>query len=69
VKDILSFEVLEYKPELTHSVWIKMILRNRTYEAKRRELRKLVKAGTFVGYRIVTVHEEHIGVTWPKDGA
>lgn len=63
----LSFEVLEYKPELTRSVWRKMMLRNRTYEAKRKKLRKLVKAGTYVGYRIVTIHEEYIGATWPKE--
>ena len=64
MSDVISYEVLEYKPELKHSVWIKMYLRNRTHGAKRRVLRKLVKVGAYVGYRIVTIHEEHIGVTW-----
>jgi len=29
-------------------------------------LRKGVRSGEYVGYRLITVHEEHIGITWGK---
>lgn len=64
MKPVIRYEVLEFKPELTHSVWIHMVSNKRSHEARVKELRMLVKSGTYVGYRVVTVHEEHIGVSW-----
>jgi DNA-binding winged helix-turn-helix (wHTH) protein len=57
-------EVLVFQPELTHSVWIDHMSGHRTVDSLRQSLRKSVRKGEYVGYRIHTIHEEHIGCTW-----
>lgn len=60
-----SAQVLVFQPELTHSVWTDFMHRFRSQESLERYLRKAVKKGEYVGYRILTVHAEYLGATWP----
>jgi len=57
-----QIQVLIFEPELTHSVWSDYWPRARTMKGLMRELRTEIKAGRFVGYRFLTIHEEHLGL-------
>lgn len=54
--------VLVYEKALTHSVWLDYWHQNRTLSGLMKALRKNVKSGVFVGYRLITVHEEKLGL-------
>lgn len=60
----MKAQVLIFQPELTRSTWTDHISRHRSEESLRRYLRGAVKRGEYVGYRLLTVREEHIGATW-----
>ena len=53
--------VLVFQPELTHSVWQDLISRHRTIEGLERHLRKGVRKGDWVGWRIIRVEKEMLG--------
>jgi hypothetical protein len=55
--DIPSVQVLEYQPELTHSVWIDYIHRRKTIKMLEKELKRGIKSGKFIGYRFLTIHK------------
>lgn len=57
-------QVLVFQPELTHSVWLDHWHRCRSKESLEKRLRKGVREGRYVGYRLLTIHEEHIGIDW-----
>jgi hypothetical protein len=54
--------VLEYQPELTHSVWVDYRHRCRSFSTLIAKLRKEAKAGRFIGYRLITIEREVMGV-------
>ena len=60
----MKAQALIYQPELTHSVWTDVQHRCRSRAALQKMLRKRVRSGEYVGYRILHIEEEHIGVTW-----
>ena len=53
--------VLAYQPELTHSVWQDLISGHRTIESLESYLRKGVRDGRWVGWRIIQVEKEVLG--------
>lgn len=53
--------VLVYQPELTHSVWIDYESRHRSRGSLEKALRKGVKDGEWVAWRLVTIHKEVAG--------
>ncbi len=57
--------VLKYEPALTHSVWMQFHHRCRSVKSLRRLLREMTKAGDIVGYRLITIHEQVIGIDPP----
>lgn len=62
----MKAQVLIYQPELTHSVWVDHLHSKRSVESLRKSLRKAVQKGEYVGYRLITIHEEHVGATWKE---
>lgn len=59
--------VLKYRPELTHSIWVDYWHRFRTLHGVEKGLRREIKAGRIVGYRFITINEEHIGLPPNKE--
>lgn len=51
-----------FQPELTHSVWVDFSHRYRTVSSLIKHLKKSVKRGDYIGYRIITVHKEVMGI-------
>ena len=62
----VTAQVLVFEPKLTHSVWCDFMHRRRSLKTLEAELRKRVRSGEFVGYRLITIHKEQIGVE-PKE--
>lgn len=60
-------QALIFQPELTHSVWTDVMHRKRSRKSLEALLRKEVRAGRYVGYRLLTIEAEYIGVCWPND--
>ncbi len=56
--------VFEFQKELTHSVWIDFEYRNRTLNGLIKTLRKMVENGEIIGFRLIRVEEQHLGITW-----
>ena len=50
--------VLVFQPELTHSVWQDFISRARSRKNLERILRKGVRDGDWVAWRLITIHHE-----------
>ena len=65
-KPMPHVQVLVFQSELTSSVWIDLVYRQRSLQTLEAMLRKGIKKGEWVGYRLVTIYEEHIGVTWKE---
>ena len=59
-------QVLIFRPELTHSVWTDVMHLKRSRKSLEAMLRKGVRSGEYVGYRLFTIEAEHIGVCWPN---
>lgn len=57
----LNAMVLQYEPRLTHSIWVDLMHRARTESGLIRLLRKGVKTGQWIGWRLVTIHTEELG--------
>lgn len=55
-------QVLMYKPELTYSVWVDYIHHKRSIKSLEEDLKKGIKNGDYLGYRLIIVHKELIGV-------
>ena len=53
--------VLIYRPELTHSVWVDLISQHRTEAGLEKHLRKGVKNGDWLGWRIIQVSKQGLG--------
>ncbi len=53
--------VLVYQPELTYSVWQDFISRHTTIDGLENALRKGVRNGEWVGWRLITITKEIIG--------
>jgi hypothetical protein len=51
-----------YKPELTYSVWVDYIHHKRSIKSLEEDLKKGIKNGDYLGYRLIIVHKELIGV-------
>ena len=64
---IPSAQVLVYQPDLTHSVWTDVMHRKRSQKSLEAMLRKGVRSGDYVGYRLLTIHAEYLGISWPND--
>jgi len=64
---ILRAQALIFQPELTRSVWTDVMHRKRSRKSLEAMLRKEVRAGRYVGYRLLTIEAEYIGVCWPND--
>lgn len=62
-------QVLVFEPKLTHSVWQDVSHHKRTRKGLEAMLRKGVKSGEYVGYRLMTVEAEHIGIDWERPKA
>ena len=60
-------QALIFQPELTHSVWIDVMHRKRSRKSLETMLRKGVRSGEYVGYRLLNIEAEYIGVSWPND--
>lgn len=60
-------QALIFQPELTHSVWTDVMHRKRSRKSLEAMLRKEVRAGRYMGYRLLTIEAEYIGVCWPND--
>lgn len=56
-----SAMVLVYQPELTHSVWMDFDHRKRTVESLEKELRRGVRKGEWVAWRLIRVEKEVMG--------
>lgn len=63
---IPAAQVLVYQPELTHSVWTDVMHRKRSQKSLEAMLRKGVRSGEYVGYRLLTIHSEYVGISWPN---
>lgn len=50
--------VLEYQPELTHSVWVDLRHGCRTKSGLAKVLRNGMQAGDWTGYRLITEHAQ-----------
>ncbi len=61
-------QALIFQPELTHSVWTDVMHRKRSRKSLEAMLRKGVRSGEYVGYRLLTIEAECIGVCWPNIG-
>ena len=64
-KPRLQAMVLVYQPELTHSVWQDFMCRCRTQEAFERLLRKGVRDGEWVAWRLIRIEKEVMGNATP----
>jgi len=53
--------VLVYQPELTHSVWQDFWHNRRSQESLERELRRGVRSGEWVAWRLIRVEKEVMG--------
>ena len=53
--------VLVYRHELTHSVWVDLISQHRTEAGLEKHLRKGVKDGDWLGWRIIYVSKQGVG--------
>ena len=53
--------VMVYMPELRHSVWCDFQCRSRTIEGLRKVLKKGIRNGEYVAYRLIYIHEEVMG--------
>jgi hypothetical protein len=58
---MLSAMVLVYVPELKHSVWQDVMIRSRTVSGLERRLRKGVKEGEWVAWRIIRIEKQVYG--------
>lgn len=56
--------ILQFQPELTHSVWVDFEHRCRSMASLIRLLRFMVEKGDAIGYRLIDVREQHLGITW-----
>lgn len=56
-----SAQVFVYEPRLSHSIWVDYYSRARTVEGLVRNLRKSVKSGKYLGYRLIHVYVEILG--------
>lgn len=54
--------VFMFSPELGHSMWVDFYHRKRTVKGLIKHLRKAVKRGEYIGYRLITIHHEAKGV-------
>lgn len=61
---IPTAQVFVFEPRLTYSVWKEIYHRKRSKESLEKMLRKGVRDGKYIGYRFITIHEEHIGIDW-----
>lgn len=59
-------QVLVYEPRITHSVWTDVMHRNRSRKSLEAMLRKGVRSGEYVGYRLLTIEAEYVGISWPN---
>ena len=59
-------QALIFQPELTHSVWTDVMHRKRSRKSLEAMLRKGVRSGEYVGYRLLNIEAEYIGVSWPN---
>lgn len=57
----LTAMVLTYEPRLTHSVWVDLVHRARTEKGLVRLLRRGVRSGEWVGWRLITIHADVLG--------
>ena len=57
-----SVMVLKFQPELTHSTWCDFRHRCRSVETLKKLLLKMTKDGDIVGYRLIKIYQETIGV-------
>lgn len=64
---IPAAQVLVYQPELTHSVWTDVMHRKRSRQSLEAMLQKGVRSGEYVGYRLLTIEAEYIGISWPNE--
>lgn len=53
--------VLEYQPELTHSVWKDFFSQHRTRKGLEQRLKQGVKNGEWVAYRLMRIETEVMG--------
>lgn len=53
--------VLEYQPELTHSVWKDFCSHHRTRKGLEQRLKQGVKNGEWVAYRLMRIEKQVIG--------
>ena len=63
---IPSAQALIFQPELTHSVWTDVMHRKRSRKSLEAMLRKGVRSGEYVGYRLLTIEAEYRGISWPN---
>lgn len=64
----VSMMVLEYEPALTHSVWKDCYYDDAfTDEEIVADLRARVKKGEIVGWRLITIHKDVLGVDAPNE--
>lgn len=55
-------QVLKFEPSLTHSVWTDYVYRQRSRRTLEKHLQSLIKDGTFVGFRLLHIEYQQIGV-------
>lgn len=60
---IPAAQVLVYQPELTHSVWTDVMHQKRSRQSLEAMLRKGVRSGEYVGYRLLTIEAEYVGIS------
>lgn len=66
MSELPKAQVLIFKPELTCSVWQDFIHKARTLDGLEKMLRQGVRCGRYVGYRLIRIEAEYIGVSWPS---
>lgn len=62
MKSLPRVMVLQFEPQLTHSVWIDFYHRKQSMGSLLRCLRSEIKAGHYAGYRLMTVHKTVYGL-------
>lgn len=54
--------VLKFSEELTHSYWCDFTHRCRTHNGLQKMLKRGIKQGQWIGFRLIEIQQEEIGV-------
>lgn len=62
MRTLPQVQVFEFRPQLTHSIWVDYLSRARTLKGLVKEMQQGVLDGRFIGYRFHHVYFETLGI-------